>query len=224
MIQVFEDLQLSVFVFFVLINFLYCYNLKCLFISCFMNNSEGAISYSIFKSISIYSWNRFTLFFPLLFVFTMEGYRRLIFFVVKYFVNSDAMSLWHDIFVFVLSVQLCWMLFECNWFDWFNFLHIESLALIIEFLVFSEWLSESCLIVETDFLRIFVGLGLYPSRWVLSTGSHLHFQITYHLNDHYYISKLNYYITLHHINMETAKPQHLKISYLKCQKEGLHED
>ena len=98
----------------------------------------------------------------------------------------------HNFFIFGFCVQFSGMLFEGNWFDWFYFLHIEGLALIIEFLILGEWLSKSSLIVETDFLGVLVGLCLNPSGGVLSTAPDLHFQITYHLNDHYYISKLNY--------------------------------
>ena len=47
----------------------------------------------------------------------------------------------HDFFIFGFCVEFGGMLFEGNGFDRFNFLHVEGLALIIEFLIFGEWLS-----------------------------------------------------------------------------------
>ena len=82
----------------------------------------------------------------------MEGNGRLIFFVMKNFVDSDSMCMRHDIFIFSLCIEFSGMLFEGYGFNRFYFLHIEGLALIIEFLILCERLSQSSLIVETNFL------------------------------------------------------------------------
>ena len=108
------------------------------------------------------------------------------------------MGLGENISVFGLSMELGRVLLEGDRFDRFYFLHVEGLALIVEFFILGEWLSQACLVVKTDFLRVFIGLSLDPAARFVPGSPHLDFQITYHLNDHYYIPKHSYSILLHH--------------------------
>lgn len=164
---------------------------------------------------------------PLISVLAVEGDGGLIFLIVEYFIDGNPVGMGEDVPVFGFGVEFGGVLFEGNRFNGFGFLHIDSVALIIEFLVLAEGLPQPSLVVKTNFLGVLVGFSPNSSSRLLPTASHLHFQIPYHptitiiflnptINYHYY------YILS--ISMEPAKIQPPKINYLKCLKAGLHEE
>ena len=178
-----------------------------------MNNSKSAVANFIFEGISVDTNHLFGLLWLLIIPFlAVKGNRWMFLLFVEDFVNGNSMSLGENISIFSFSVKLGGVLLQGNWFDRFYFLHVEGLALIVEFLIFGEWLSHACLVVKTDFLWVFVGLGLDPTARLVPTSPYLDFQISYHLNDHYYIPKNSYSILLHHNYTWRLQNHHLSRS------------
>ena len=164
---------------------------------------------------------------PLISFLAVEGDGGLILLVVEYFIDGNPVGMGEDVLVLGLGVEFSGVLLEGDGFDGFGLLHIDSIALIIEFLVLSEGLSQAGLVVKTNFLGVLVGFSPNSSPRLFPATPHLHFQIPYHptitiiflnptINYHYY------YIL--GISMEPAKLQPPKINYLKCLKTGLHEE
>ena len=176
-----------------------------------MDDSESAVADLIFEGISVDPDHLLGLLgLPVVFLLAMKGDRGVFLLFVEDFVDGNSMGLGKDIFVFGLSMELGRVLLEGDRFDRFYFLHVEGLALIVEFLILAEGLSQACLVVKTDFLRVFVGLCLDPAPGFVPASPHLDFQITYHLNDHYYIPKHSDSILLHHNyhgDCQTPSPQ-----------------
>ena len=153
-----------------------------------MYNSECSVANLVFEGISVDASGLLNLFaYWILFVFTMDRDRRVIFFVMKYFIDGNAMSSGQYIFVSSLSVKLSGVLFECDWFDGLYFFEIESLGFIVKSFAFDKRLSYSWRLIEAYLFGILVGLSLDSTCWIFPSGPDFHFQIADHLNDHYYI-------------------------------------
>jgi hypothetical protein len=119
----------------------------------------------------------------------MEGQGRLVAPVAKNFVDGEAVGLSEDIPVLGLGIELGGSLLKSNGFDGSLLLESESFAFVVRFAIFCEWHLGPGLVVKADFFSIFVSLGANAPRRLLLGLPHLHFQVAYHLNDHYYNSK-----------------------------------
>ena len=155
----------------------------------------------------------------------MKRDRWVIFFVIKYFVDGDAMSSCQDIFVFSFGMQLGGVLLKRDWFNRLYSLKIKSFAFIVKSFAFDKWLAGSSRLIEAYLFRILVGLCLDSASRVFPSSSDLHFQIADHLNDHYYIlNPTNKPILLYQNPMiDTPQEPTIKITYLKCIKNNLHD-
>ena len=163
---------------------------------------------------------------PLVPVLAVEGDGGLVLLVVEYFIDGDPVGLGEDVPVLGLGVEFGGVLLEGDRFDGFGLLHIEGVALIIEFLVLGEGLPQPGLVVKTNFLGVLVGLSPNSPPRLLPAAPHLHFQIPYHptITIIFLNPTINISLLLHtRHNMEPAKFIPPKISYLKCLKAGLHE-
>lgn len=187
-IQALQDLQLSVFVFFVLVNLLDSHHFQRLFVSDLMNDSKSPISNLVLELITIGS-NKGLVVLVLPVLAVVEGDGGMVFLVVEYLVYGDSVGLGENVLVFDLGVELGGVLLEGDRFDGLDFLESEGLTLVIAFLGFEEGLAWARRVVKTDFLGVLIGLGPDPASGFLADRADLDFQVANHLNDHYYIPK-----------------------------------
>ena len=153
-----------------------------------MNNPECSVAHLVLEGIAVHSNRQFIFLGAVVFfLFAMERDGGMFFFIMKYFVDSDAMSSGQNILIPGFGMQLGGVLLKSYWFYWFSFLEVESFAFIVEFFALDKGLPNPSRLIEAYFFRILVKISLYSASRLLPSGPDLDFQIANHLNDHYYI-------------------------------------
>ena len=82
------------------------------------------------------------------------------------------------------------VLFEGDGFDWFSFLESESLTVIIVFAMLAERNFRLLGVIESGSFQVLVSLSPNSSRLFFAFASNLDFEVSNHLNDHYYNSTI----------------------------------
>ena len=189
MVQNFENLQLSIFVFLILKDTLDGHDFECLFVPGLVDDSEGAIADFILTGVAGSAYKAGGVLGIGLAAVEGEGRGLLL---VENSVDGCAVGLSESVSVFGLGVQFGGVL-EGDAFDRLGLLERQGFVVMVGFFMFLERGPCPLGLVKADFLGIFIHLGANPAGAVVLVGADFDLQVAEHATNtikrHYYIKQ-----------------------------------